>query len=50
MTADFSPSTVLDSDDLREEILLRYKYQCSAAAINCIRLILDASDVVTVVC
>ena len=50
MNTEVSPGTILDTDDPGDETLSRYKYQCSAAAINCIRLILDASDVITVIC
>lgn len=50
MTTDPSPGNVLDIDDPGDETLARFRYQCSAAAINCIRLILDVHDVVAVIC
>jgi len=50
MNTDFSPDTVLDTDDPGDETLLRFRYQCSAAAINCIRLILDEHKAVSVIC
>lgn len=50
MNTNVSPATNLDTGDPGDETLSRYKYQCSAAAINCVRLILDESDIVTVIC
>ena len=45
-----SPIDVLDTDDPGDETLARFRYQCSAAAINCVRLILDEHKAVTVIC
>lgn len=45
-----SPSNVLDTEDPGDDTLERYKYQCSVAAINCIRLLADDADVVRIIC
>lgn len=45
-----SPINVLDTDDPGDETLARFRYQCSSAAINCVRLILYAHEAVTVIC
>ena len=45
-----SPSTVLDATDPGDDTLERYKYQCSVAAINCVRLMSATNEVVRVVC
>lgn len=45
-----SPSAVLDTNDPGDDTLERYKYQCSVAAINCVRLMNATTEVVRVVC
>lgn len=50
MDSENSPISVLDNDDPGDETLARFRYQCSAAAINCARLILHETEAVTVVC
>lgn len=50
MNEGYSPGTVLDEFDPGDDTLARYKYQCSTAAINCVRLLTDGSNVIRVVC
>lgn len=45
-----SPSIVLDKLDPGDDTLARYKYQCSTAAINCVRLLTDETNVARVIC
>ncbi|MFV1535712.1 dsDNA nuclease domain-containing protein [Phaeobacter sp. JH204B] len=50
MNKGHSPSTTLDTKDPGDDTLERYKYQCSVAAINCVRLLTASTNVVRVVC
>ena len=50
MTTNVSPGDVLDGNDPGDETLSRYRYQCCAAAINCVRLITEPADVVAIIC
>lgn len=45
-----SPSSVLDVHDPGDDTLARYKYQCSVAAVNCVRLLTDEPNVIRVIC
>lgn len=50
MNTEISPGHVLDKNDPGDEILARFRYQCCAAAINCVRLITEPNDVAAVFC
>lgn len=50
MSTGHTPSTVLDLNDPGDDTLERYKYQCSVAAINCVRLVSSKPEIVRVIC
>jgi len=50
MEEENSPGSVLDVQDPGDDTLSRYRYQCCVAAINCIRMLSEESEVVRIVC